>query len=69
MTFAKAFGQRIYALRQRSKLTQEQLCERANIDRSYVQRIEAGRRTPSVEIVIKLQKALKCDWSDIFKGF
>ena len=69
MTFAKAFGQRIHALRQQAQLTQEQLCERADIDRSYIQRIEAGLRTPSVEVVVKLQKALKCDWEDLFRNF
>lgn len=68
VTFGKAFGQRIHSLRQRAGLTQEQLAELADIDRSYIQRIEAGLRTPSVEIVIRLQKALKCGWDDLFRN-
>ena len=49
-------------------MTQEQLCERAEIDRSYLQRIENGTSNPTVEVAHRLKQALKCSWEEIFAG-
>jgi len=68
MSFSKDFGRRIQRLRMTNGLTQEQLCESANIDRSYIQRIEAGTRIPSIEIVFRIHKALGCTWDELMKG-
>jgi transcriptional regulator with XRE-family HTH domain len=43
-----------------ANLTQEQLAERADIDRSFMQKIEAGTSTPTVEVLVRLRRAVKC---------
>jgi transcriptional regulator with XRE-family HTH domain len=49
----------IRELRQRADLTQEQLATRAQVARSYVALIEAGRKkNPSLDILKRLAKAL-----------
>jgi transcriptional regulator with XRE-family HTH domain len=68
MSVSQNLGRRIQRLRVTKGLTQEQLCELAEIDRSYIQRIEAGTRTPSIEIVIRIQKGLGCSWDELLKG-
>ncbi len=68
MSVSTNLGRRIHRLRVAKGLTQEQLCERADIDRSYIQRIEAGTRTPSIEIVVRIQKGLNCTWDELLKG-
>ncbi len=55
-------------LRIQAGLTQERLCEKAEIDRSYLQRIEKGTSNPTVDVTIRLRKALGCEWSAIFCG-
>ena len=49
-------------------MTQEQLCERAEIDRSYLQRIEKGTSSPTIEVVIRLRSALESSWDELFEG-
>lgn len=68
MSVSKNLGKRIRRLRVAKGLTQERLCELAEIDRSYIQRIEAGVRTPSIEIVLRIQKGLDCNWDELLKG-
>jgi transcriptional regulator with XRE-family HTH domain len=62
------FGQNVASLRASLLLTQEQLCERAEIDRSYLQRIESGASNPTIEVVARLKKALKCSWDALLHG-
>ena len=49
-------------------MTQEQLCELAEIDRSYLQRIEKGTSSPTVDVAVRLRKALGSSWDDLFAG-
>jgi len=49
-------------------MTQDGLAERAEIDRRYVQRIEAGTANPGVDIIARLRSALGCSWDEIIKG-
>jgi DNA-binding XRE family transcriptional regulator len=64
----KIFGQNVSRLRAEAGLTQEQLCELAEIDRSYLQRIEKGTSEPTVSVALRLRLALKCSWDDLFRG-
>ena len=68
MIIRKKFGQNICELRTRLDLTQEQLCEAADIDRSYLQRIEKGTSSPSLDVIVKLRHALRCSWAELTKG-
>jgi transcriptional regulator with XRE-family HTH domain len=46
-------------------LTQEQLAERADISRRYLQQIEAGEMNPTINVVTRLREALQCSWDQI----
>ena len=52
-------------LRQLRGITQEILAELAEIDRRYVQRIEAGTANPGVDVLARLRKSLRCTWEEL----
>ncbi|GAA0492821.1 helix-turn-helix transcriptional regulator [Tatumella punctata] len=54
----KAFGMRVCSLRAQIKLSQEQLAERAQLDRTYISSVERGRRNISLLNICKLAVAL-----------
>ena len=64
----KQFGQNICRLRTELGMTQEELCGKAEIDRSYLQRIENGGSSPTLEVASRLRKALQCDWNELLQG-
>jgi len=55
-------------LRNEAKFTQEQLAEKADIDRRSLQRIEAGQWNMTVDYLDRLRRCLKSSWADIFHG-
>lgn len=59
-------GQRIRQLRKELELSQEALALKAEVDRTYVTDVEAGRRNVSLEILERLIKALNTSVSDFF---
>ena len=62
-------GRNVYRIRQRRRnLTQEKLAELAEIDRRYIQRIEAGTANPSIDVVVRLRRSLKCTWKELLRG-
>jgi len=61
-------GRNINRLRNDAKFTQEQLAEKANIDRRSLQRIEAGQWNMTVDYLDRLRRCLKSSWADIFHG-
>ncbi len=65
MDFQKQLGRNVSKLRNGVGLTQEQLSEAASIDRSYLQRIEAGTTNPTFDVLIRLGKALGASWRDM----
>jgi transcriptional regulator with XRE-family HTH domain len=54
----RLLAKRVRALRKEMGWTQEQLAERASIQRSYVADLERGYRNPSVRTLVKLANAL-----------
>ena len=68
MTVTKRLGLNIHKLRVKAQLTQNQLSDLADIDRSFVQRIEAGSNSPSAEVLVRLRRALNCTWDQLFQG-
>ena len=68
MTPPNIFGRNLSRLRTEAGLTQEQLCELAEIDRSYLQRVEAGNSQPTVAVAARLRKALRCSWDELMQG-
>jgi transcriptional regulator with XRE-family HTH domain len=63
--FAKTLGQNVCRLRNQAGLTQEQLAERADISRRFLQEVEAGQKIPSIYIAAKIRAALNCSWDSL----
>lgn len=61
----KIFGRNVARIRAELGLTQERLCEQADIDRSYLQRIENGTSNPTIEVAARLKNALECSWDTL----
>lgn len=61
------FGDRVRELRQKIKLSQEELGFRTGLDRTYISGIERGQRNPALINIGKLAKALKTTLPDLFK--
>lgn len=59
-------GMRIKELRNNLKLSQEQLGFKAELDRTYITSVEAGKRNISVVALEKIINALETDFSDFF---
>ena len=54
----KAIGKALLRCRQKARLSQEALAEEAEVHPNYVGRIERGECAPTVEILVRLAKAL-----------
>ena len=69
MAIEKQIGKRIKQLRTSKELTQEQLAWDAEINRTYMNHVENGRKNISVRSLEKIIKALGADFSTFFKEF
>ena len=58
----------ICRLRNERRITQEKLCELADVDRGHFQRVEAGKMNVTLDYLDRMRKALKCQWADLFRG-
>lgn len=61
-------GSRIRELRRQKGLSQEALASEANLDRSYMGRVERGENNITLINVFKISDALNVDPSLLFKG-
>jgi transcriptional regulator with XRE-family HTH domain len=61
-----AIGKRIREIRKKQSLTLEELSERANLNWSFVARIETGKAVASVESLVKIAQALNVPVKDLF---
>ena len=43
--------------------TQEKLAEMVDVDRRYIQRIEAGTANPGIDVLARLKVALSVSWT------
>lgn len=64
----KAIGNRIRELRKSQKLSQQKLALMVNVERSYLAKIEGGKRNPSLECIEKISKGLGLSLEEFFKG-
>ncbi|WP_246469310.1 helix-turn-helix domain-containing protein [Cohnella nanjingensis] len=60
-------GKTLKAIRIKQGLSQEDLAQECDVDRSYISMIEVGRNEPSVTKIFDLCKGLKIKPSDFFK--
>jgi transcriptional regulator with XRE-family HTH domain len=66
MDWNKIVGANVRRLRVERELTQEQLAHDAEIDVTYLRGIEAGRRNPSVSVVVRLAASLNARPQHLF---
>ena len=64
----KVFGSNVAKLRSATSMTQEQLAERASLDRMTIAFIEGGRRFPRMSTLQAIAKALNVGIQDLFSG-
>jgi len=64
----KKFGDNVRARREAQDLSQEQLAERADLDRTYISGVERGVRNLSLNSVVRIAKALKTSASELCEG-
>ena len=50
-----------------AELTQEQLAEKAEISRRYLQEIEGGSKGPTIAIIARLRIELETTWENLLK--
>ena len=62
------FGQRVRSFRAKRSLSQEQLADLAELDRTYISGIERGIRNVSLINIVKIADALDIKPSDLLKG-
>lgn len=54
----KALAKAVRHFREQANISQEELAERAGIDRTYVSGLERGIRNPSLLVLVKVAKGL-----------
>lgn len=67
-----AFGDRLRDLRrERGWKSQEEFAHHVGMDRTYISGMERGRRNPTLDIIVRLARALEIspaallDWADV----
>lgn len=68
MVLTKAFGLAVRDARKRAESTQEKLAFKAGIHPTYLSQLERGVKTPSLEIVDALARALRVDAHTLIKA-
>lgn len=64
----RRFGANVRALREKRELSQEELAEIADLDRTYVGGLERGERNATLGSILRIAKALKTSASDLCAG-
>ncbi len=59
-------GKRVKELRDNLKLSQEALADKAELDRTFINHVENGRRNISIDNIQKIVHALEISISDFF---
>ncbi|MBQ8251508.1 MAG: helix-turn-helix transcriptional regulator [Alphaproteobacteria bacterium] len=62
----KKLGLRIKELRKEKKLSQEELADLSNLDRTYINSVENGRRNISIINIEKIANAFDLTLKDFF---
>jgi transcriptional regulator with XRE-family HTH domain len=62
----RAFGEAVNKLRTERGWTQEDLAERADLDRSYLSGIESGQSNPTLDVIVKIAQGLQVTVADLF---
>ena len=63
-----AIGKRIRELREQSSLSQEKFALMVDVERSYLAKVEAGKRNPSIDCYEKIASGFGLTLSELFAG-
>ncbi len=63
------FGQKVRDERNKQKISQEELAERAGVHRTYIGMIERAEKNITLENIEKIAKALGLKLGSLFKDF
>lgn len=64
---SKKLGGNLKAIRISNKITQSELAELLDVDKSFVSNIENGKSNPTLSTITSLAKALKVPVDELFK--
>ena len=59
------FGKELKKLRLKAALTQEEVAASAGVTREYVSMIESGKNSPTIQVFIRLCRAVKASPDEI----
>ena len=62
------FGVRVRSLRQKARLSQEELADKAGIHRTYIGGVERGERNLGFINILRIADALEISPASLFKG-
>ncbi|OXI46697.1 helix-turn-helix domain-containing protein [Burkholderia aenigmatica] len=66
MNLGQYFGQAVRRHRELLRLSQEELADRATLDRTYVSGVERGVRNPTLEVMQRIATGLGSDLDVLF---
>jgi transcriptional regulator with XRE-family HTH domain len=67
MDLVRLLGRNVREARQRKRMTQEALALEADMKRSYLSELEAGKRNPSVRALGRLAVALEIEAGELLR--
>lgn len=67
LAIAKAFGERVRAVRQEKGMTQEELAEAAGLHPTYISNLERGYRVATIVTLVRVCGALGASPSSLLK--
>jgi len=62
------FAENLRSLRQRRRMSQEELAARAAVNRTQISLMEGGKRLPRLDTLVKLAGALEVDVPRLLEG-
>lgn len=64
----RSFAAELKSRRTELGISQEQLALRAEVNRTFVGKIETGKNQPSLAVMYRLSEGLECDLPDLLKS-
>lgn len=68
MDVYERFAENLHSVRQRRRMSQEELAARAGVNRTQISLMEGGKRLPRLDTLIKLAGALEVDVTRLTEG-
>lgn len=65
--YYKRLGENIVFHRKKQKLSQFQVADKSEVDRSYLAEIEEGKANPSIKFLHRISKTLKVKIGELIK--